>query len=242
VTRGLAAGFLPHILDACAEEPTVVKQETRADAAPTPELAIERERMVATQIETRGAFDARVLAALRRVPRHRFVAEELAGDAYADCPLPIGSGQTISQPFMVAVMTDLLRLRPGDRVLEIGTGCGYQSAVLAELGARVFSIEVVPELAERARRTLAEMGYGQVTVVQGDGWQGLPAEAPFDRIIVTAAPDRVPEALVEQLAVGGRMVVPVGGADQQLRLIEKTEQGVREEELFAVRFVPMIEG
>jgi protein-L-isoaspartate(D-aspartate) O-methyltransferase len=209
--------------------------------AVTDELAAERDEMVTRQIETRGAFRPEVLAAMRRVPRHRFVAKELVGAAYEDHPLPIGAGQTISQPFMVAVMTDLLQLRPGDRVLEIGTGCGYQAAVLAELGARVYSIEIVPELAARARATLAELGYANVTVIEGNGWEGLPREAPFDRIVVTAAPERVPEALVEQLRVGGRMVVPVGDRDQSLRVLEKTEQGVREHELFHVRFVPMVQ-
>ena len=211
-----------------------------AEAAPPTEFAAEREEMVAQQIEARGVRDPRVLAAMRRVPRHRFVPDDEAAYAYEDRPLPIGGGQTISQPYIVAAMTEAASIRPGDEVLEIGTGSGYQAAVLAELGARVHSIEIVPELAKRARKTLDAEGYGQVAVIEGNGWLGLPDEAPFDRILVTAAPDRVPDALVEQLRVGGRMVLPVGEYDQWLRVLEKTPDGIRERELFPVRFVPMV--
>ncbi len=213
-----------------------------ADASPPTDFAAERDEMVSRQIEARGVRDPRVLAAMRSVPRHRFVPEELEAYAYEDRPLPIGHGQTISQPYIVAVMTELLAARPGDSVLEIGTGSGYQAAVLDALGARVHSIEIVPELAAAARELLAKTGHGEVTVVEGDGWLGLPGKAPFDRILVTAAPDRVPEALVEQLRVGGRMVLPVGGDEQWLRVLEKTADGIRERELFPVRFVPMVEG
>lgn len=213
-----------------------------ADAPPPTEFAAERDEMVSRQIEARGVRDSRVLAAMRRVPRHRFVPAGFEPFAYEDRPLPIGSGQTISQPYIVAVMTELLGAKPGDSVLEIGTGSGYQAAVLDELGLRVHSIEIVPELAARARELLAETGHAGVVVVVGDGWLGLPEKAPFDRIVVTAAPDRVPEKLVEQLRVGGRMVLPVGGVDQWLRVLEKTADGVRERELFPVRFVPMVEG
>lgn len=211
-----------------------------SDASPPTEFAAEREAMVAQQIEARGIRDPRVLAAMRRVPRHRFVPESEAKHAYEDRPLPIGSGQTISQPYVVAAMSEAAVIEPGDRVLEIGTGSGYQAAVLAELGARVYSIEIVPELAKRARKTLDALGYGEVAVIEGNGWDGLPAESPFDRILVTAAPDRVPEALVEQLRTGGRMVIPVGALDQRLRVLEKTPGGIREHELFPVRFVPMV--
>lgn len=211
-----------------------------AEAAPPTEFDAEREEMVAQQIEARGVRDPRVLAAMRRVPRHRFVPDDEAEYAYEDRPLPIGSGQTISQPYIVAAMTEAAQIRPGDNVLEIGTGSGYQAAVLAELGAHVHSIEIVPELAARARKALAGEGYGQVVVIEGNGWLGLPEKAPFDRILVTAAPDRMPEALVEQLRVGGRMVVPVGEYDQWLRVLEKTPDGIRERELFPVRFVPMV--
>lgn len=211
-----------------------------AEATPPTEFAAEREEMVARQIEARGIRDPRVLEAMRRVPRHRFVPDDEAEYAYEDRPLPIGSGQTISQPYIVAAMTEAAGIGPGESVLEIGTGSGYQAAVLAELGARVHSIEIVPELAKRARKTLESEGYGRVVVIEGNGWLGLPDKAPFDRILVTAAPDRVPEALVEQLRVGGRMVLPVGENDQWLRVLEKTPDGVRERELFPVRFVPMV--
>ena len=207
-----------------------------------PAFEAERERMVAQQIEARGVRDPRVLEALRKVPRHRFVPEGLEGQAYRDHPLPIGRGQTISQPYIVAVMTELLAPKPGEKVLEIGTGSGYQAAVLAELGASVTSVEIVPELAATARKTLAENGYGQVAVIVGDGWRGHPEGAPYDAILVTAAPDRVPEELVKQLRTGGRMVLPVGEYDQRLRVIEKTADGIRERDLFEVRFVPMVEG
>ena len=169
--------------------------------------------------------DPRVLAALRAVPRHRFVPEAYREGAYDDGPLPIGQGQTISQPYIVAVMTEQLRPEPGDRVLEIGTGSGYQAAVLARLVARVYSIEIVPELAERARATLAELGVANVEVFTGDGYRGLPEHAPFDGIVVTAAPPEVPQPLLDQLALGGRLVVPVGRRDQELRVLERTADG-----------------
>jgi protein-L-isoaspartate(D-aspartate) O-methyltransferase len=198
--------------------------------------------MVREQIEARGVRDPRVLAALRAVPRHRFVPEAYRDRAYEDGPLPIGQRQTISQPYIVAVMTELLRPQPDDRVLEVGTGSGYQAAVLARLASRVYSIEIVPELAERARATLGELGVSNVEVVTGDGYRGLPEHAPFDGILVTAAPTEVPQALLDQLAVGGRLVVPVGGLDQELRLLERTAEGVRSQTLFPVRFVPMVHG
>lgn len=203
---------------------------------------MERETMVREQVERRGVKDPRVLAAVRAVPRHRFVPEGLIDRAYEDRPLPIGSGQTISQPYIVAVMTELLGVGPGDRVLEVGTGSGYQAAVLAELGAEVWSLEIVPELADSARVRLAAEGYAAVHVVTGDGYAGLPEQAPFAGILVTAAPPSVPEALVEQLAEGGRLVLPVGGASQELRVLTKTGEGVREERKFPVRFVPMVHG
>lgn len=200
------------------------------------------EAMVREQIESRGVRDPRVLAALRAVPRHRFVPEAYRGRAYEDGPLPIGQGQTISQPYIVAVMTELLRPQPGDRVLEIGTGSGYQAAVLARLTRRVYSIEIVPELAARARAALAELGVANVEVFVGDGYQGLPDRAPFDGILLTAAPGEVPQPLLDQLAVGGRLVAPVGGADQDLRVIERTAEGLQTTRLFPVRFVPFVRG
>jgi protein-L-isoaspartate(D-aspartate) O-methyltransferase len=195
--------------------------------------------MVDRQIAARGISDPKVLSVMRTVPRHRFVPEELAREAYADSPLPIGLGQTISQPYIVAYMTEQLRVREGMKVLEIGTGSGYQAAVLAELGTEFYTIEIVPELAERSRRTLEALGYRNVHVRAGDGYRGWPEEAPFDRIMVTAAPDHVPQPLVDQLAQGGRMVIPVGKHFQQMLIIEKTARGVVERRTIDVRFVPM---
>ncbi|NZA28423.1 protein-L-isoaspartate(D-aspartate) O-methyltransferase [Luteimonas sp. SJ-92] len=201
--------------------------------------------MVERQIAARGIGDQRVLAAMRAVPRHRFVGEGHAARAYEDHPLPIGHGQTISQPYIVALMTELLEPRAEHRVLEVGTGSGYQAAVLSPLVAEVYTIEIVEPLARRAAKVLDELGYDNVTVRAGDGYAGWPEHAPFDSIIVTAAPDRVPEALVEQLRPGGRMVIPVGPvhALQELRLIEKAADGTVTDTMVApVRFVPMTGG
>jgi protein-L-isoaspartate(D-aspartate) O-methyltransferase len=199
-----------------------------------------RLRMVQEQIAARGVEDQRVLDAMRRVPRHQFVPEQYRAHAYEDHPLPIPEGQTISQPYVVAAMTEQLRLEGKERVLEVGTGSGYQAAILAELAEEVYTIEIVRPLAETARARLADLGYRNVTVRWGNGYLGWPAHAPFDSIIVTAAPERVPPALVEQLAVGGRMVIPVGGEDhQELLLVTRDEEGVRESSLMGVRFVPM---
>ncbi|HEY8540098.1 MAG TPA: protein-L-isoaspartate(D-aspartate) O-methyltransferase [Steroidobacteraceae bacterium] len=201
-----------------------------------------RVRMVEQQLAARDITDERVLAAMRKVPRHRFVPPQEERYAYADTPLPIGEGQTISQPYIVALMTQLARPAPTDRALEIGTGSGYQAAVLAELVDHVYTIELEPTLAERARRVLTELGYENVTARAGDGYAGWPEHAPFDIIIVTAAPDHVPQPLIEQLKPGGRMVVPVGpvGASQRLRLIEKDSSGkIKTRDLSPVRFVPL---
>jgi protein-L-isoaspartate(D-aspartate) O-methyltransferase len=203
--------------------------------------AAERERMVLDQLARRGIEDTRVLAAMRSVPRHRFVPDRLEDFAYDDRPLPICYGQAISQPFMVARMTEALQLQGGERVLEIGTGSGYQAAVLAELARRVYSIEIVPELAAGARRVLAEAGYDNVEVREGNGHFGWPGRAPFPRIIVTAAPPEIPRTLVDQLAVGGRMVLPVGVGAQEIVLVSLTADGVREERALPVRFVPMVD-
>lgn len=198
-----------------------------------------RRRMVEQQIAARGVTDERVLRAMRAVPRHRFVEASLASQAYSDGPLPIGHGQTISQPYIVAYMTELLRLPEGAKVLEVGTGCGYQAAVLAEIAREVWSIEIIGALAETARKTLDGLGYRNVHVRHGDGYAGWAEAAPFDAILVAAAPDHVPPALVAQLKVGGRLVLPVGRFDQEIRVITKTADGTREERLIPVRFVPL---
>ncbi|HBY60007.1 MAG TPA: protein-L-isoaspartate O-methyltransferase [Solibacterales bacterium] len=205
---------------------------------------VRRTRMVEEQIAQRGIRDARVLDALRRTPRHLYVPENLREQAYDDTPLPIGHGQTISQPYIVGLMTELLQLEPGHKVLEIGTGSGYQAAVLARLAGRVYSIELIPELAARATATLRIAGLRNVEVRTGDGYLGWPAEAPFDRVILTAAPPELPEALVSQLKPGGRLVAPVGrGAGQLLILVTKAKDGqVRRETVIPVRFVPMVPG
>jgi len=204
--------------------------------------ADQRERMVREQILQRGIRDPRVLEAMRKVPRHLFVPPELRDRAYRDCPLPIGYGQTISQPYIVAFMTEAARLTPESVVLEIGTGSGYQAAILAELARQVYSVERLPPLATRAQQTLASLGYRNVEVRQGDGYQGWPEHAPYDAIVVTAAPPTVPTALLDQLAVEGTLVVPVGEskASQSLLILHKTPEGVVQKEAFPVQFVPMV--
>jgi protein-L-isoaspartate(D-aspartate) O-methyltransferase len=199
-----------------------------------------RARMVEETIAARGVTDSLVLAAMRRVPRHRFVPEAFQRDAYADHPLPIGEDQTISQPYIVALMTALLRLRPQERVLEIGTGSGYQAAVLAEITPHVYTIEILAPLAQRATAVLTELGYTSVQVRTGDGYRGWPEAAPFDAIVVTAAPDHVPQPLLDQLAPGGRLVLPVGDEWQELKRITRKPDGtLAEESVIPVRFVPM---
>ena len=198
--------------------------------------------MIDEQLRSRGIRDERVLAAMGEVPRHLFVPPADQASAYADTPLPIGHGQTISQPYIVGFMTEALQLEPTHKVLEIGTGSGYQAAILGKLAGQVYTIELVPELAEGARAALAAQGFANVHVRAGDGNQGWPEHAPFDRIMVTAAPEEVPQALVDQLAPGGRMVVPVGPqfGDQELRILTRTATGVMTERSLPVRFVPMI--
>ena len=206
-------------------------------------FADQRERMVREQIEQRGIRQPNVLNAMRSTPRHLFVPENLRDYAYEDRPLPIGLGQTISQPYVVALMTELLSPSRTDRVLEIGTGSGYQAAVLAGLAKHVYTIEIVGELAKAARERLAALGYRNVTVRQGDGYKGWPDEAPFERIILTAAPAEIPQKLVEQLRPGGRLVAPVGESPgtQELVVIEKTPGGeIRRRTVAPVMFVPMV--
>ena len=205
-----------------------------------PAADAQRRDMVQEQIVTRGVQDPRVLEAMRTVPRERFVPRDLASRAYDDSPLPIGHGQTISQPYIVAYMTEALRVEPEHRVLEIGTGSGYQAAILGRLAREVYTIEIVPALAERAAAALASLGYGHVRVRAGDGFAGWPEHAPFDRIMVTAAPEEIPPPLIDQLAPGGRLVVPVGGQGrtQWMTIVEKTPQGVTHRRTIPVQFVP----
>jgi protein-L-isoaspartate(D-aspartate) O-methyltransferase len=198
-----------------------------------------RHRMVKDQIESRGIKNSRVLEAVRTVPRHQFVPEHLEKYAYADEPLPIGEDQTISQPYIVAYMTEKLELDQNHKVLEIGTGSGYQAAVLAALSDSVFTIEIVDVLAKRAQGTLNKLGIENVFVRSGDGYKGWPEHAPFDAIIITAAPTKIPEPLVEQLRVGGRMILPLGEYAQDLVLILKEKSGYSQQRLLPVRFVPM---
>lgn len=195
--------------------------------------------MVTDQMRARDIRDERVLAAIERVPRHRFVAEDQRAAAYEDYPLSIGHGQTISQPYIVAFMTQALQVGSGDKVLEIGTGSGYQAAVLGELADQVYTIEIVEPLARSSEALLKELGYRNVHVRAGNGYAGWPDEAPFDRIMVTAAPDEVPQALIDQLKVGGLMAIPVGTGIQELRIMRKTATGMEVLQTLPVRFVPM---
>lgn len=204
-----------------------------------------RARMV-EQLRDYGISDSTVLEVMGDVPRHLFIPAGFRAITapYGDHACPIGHGQTISQPYIVAYMTEYISPRPGERILEIGTGSGYQAAVLAEMGAEVYTIEIIPELADHARRVLAEQGYEDVHVLTGDGYLGWPEHAPFDAVIVTCAPDEVPEALVDQLATGGRMILPLGDGDGMQRLVtlRKTEDGMEVREDIPVRFVPMVHG
>ena len=195
--------------------------------------------MVEQQIRARGIEDGSVLNAMMKVPRHKFVPETLAKEAYIDSPLPIGLNQTISQPFIVAYMTEAADISKKDKVLEIGTGSGYQAAILGELAKEVYTIEIIPELAERSTQVLQQLGYKNVFVKTGNGYLGIPEQAPFDAIVVTAAPDEIPQALVDQLAVNGKMVIPVGTENQEMLVIKKTKKGVTEKRTMKVRFVPM---
>ena len=244
LSAALAAFSL--ILSGCGDAPAL----PQAPSSPSPQ---ENERhdpyrdrriaMVREQIEARGVRDARVLEAMRAVPRHEFVPSQYLNDAYADHPLPIGEGQTISQPYIVAFMSELLDLDKAHSVLEIGTGCGYQAAVLSLLAEQVFSIEIVESLGLIARQRLRRLSYDNVEVSIGNGYLGLPDEAPFDRIILTAAPEELPQALVDQLKPGGRMVAPVGPVygNQELIVVTKDAAGkVRRRSVLPVRFVPMV--
>jgi len=201
--------------------------------------AAARQRMVTEQIASRGVSDARVLAAMRKVPRHEFVPEAMRASAYDDTPLPIDHEQTISQPYIVAMMTELAKLGPRSRVLEVGTGSGYQAAVLAEVAGEVYTIEILEPLARRAEDALRRLGYRAVHVRHGDGYRGWPDAAPFDAIVVTAAASRVPPALLAQLGEGGRLVIPVGESAQLLEVHRRTAERIEVTPVFPVRFVPL---
>jgi protein-L-isoaspartate(D-aspartate) O-methyltransferase len=229
-----------HVMMASAILPVLLIVSASIQPRPPDDYHKRRLDMVEQQIRARGVADERVLAAMRDVPRHRFVPESLAPEAYDDRPLPIGEGQTISQPYIVAYMTELLRVAPGDRVLEIGTGSGYQAAVLARRAKEVFTIEIVPSLAREAAETLKANGIANVHVREGDGYAGWPEQAPFARIMVTAAPAAIPQPLLDQLAPGGRLIIPVGARNdtQWMTVVEKTPTGVVERKTIPVAFVP----
>jgi len=227
-TRSLLTLFTLTAVERCGGDGKTAAQQSAA-----------REAMVREQIEARGVRTVAVLQAMRKVPRHEFVPESVRHFAYDDRPLTIGYGQTISQPYIVARMTELARLTPESRVLEVGTGSGYQAAVLAELAAEVYTIEIVPNLAHRAEGDLARLGYKNVHLRVGDGYRGWPELAPFDAIVVTAAPEKIPPPLLAQLKVGGRLVIPVGDYFQELKVVTRTAGGYQEENDGSVRFVPM---
>jgi protein-L-isoaspartate(D-aspartate) O-methyltransferase len=231
------------VLAACAGPPNSFAPHTTVDRTAEDRMddpnQVQRERMVTDQLVARDIVDEPVLAAMRSVPRHRFVPAAYQTIAHADHPVPLAHGATVSQPYIVALMTQLAHIKPGDRVLEVGTGSGYQAAVLAALGAEVYSVEVVPELAESAAQLLAELGYTGVHVRHGDGYGGWPEHAPFAAIVVTAGAPSVPKPLTDQLAVGGRLVIPVGRGFQDLRVIERRAHDLHSVSLLPVQFVPM---
>ncbi|MEE8576074.1 MAG: protein-L-isoaspartate(D-aspartate) O-methyltransferase, partial [candidate division Zixibacteria bacterium] len=212
--------------------------ESKCSEADSVHLA-RRIAMIETQLIARGISDKHLLKAFETVERHKFVPPELQPMAYYDYPLPIEADQTISQPYIVALMTELLQLKDGDRVLEIGTGSGYQSAILAELAEHVYTIEIIDTLANQSKKLLHELGYDNISVRSGDGFAGWPDEAPFDSVIVTCAPPEIPTPLIDQLAEGGRLIIPVGIDWQELILVEKTDGKLKRKEVIPVRFVPM---
>lgn len=245
ITRCILLALISSTLLISCQTPTQAPKITGSPVLETEEEAdlriTERENMVKFTIENKGVSDPDVLAAMRTVPRHEFVPEPYLGLAYADQPLPIGFGQTISQPYIVALMTEALDLKTDDKVLEIGTGSGYQAAILAELGLDVYTIEIIPELEVSAKDRLADLGYNNVLTRNADGYFGWEEEAPFDAVIVTAAPDHLPIPLIQQLAEGGRMVIPIGpiGAVQTLWLFTKQGDDLAVKNLGAVSFVPL---
>lgn len=211
----------------------------RNDQSQQKEFEKQRQEMVKWQISNRDIFNKKVIEAMRKVPRHKFVPEEYREFSYEDRPLPIGYEQTISQPYIVAYMTQAIEPSSEDKVLEIGTGSGYQAAILAEIVKEVYTIEIIEPLARRAEETLKSLGYNNIHVRHGDGYRGWPEHAPFDGIVVTAAPDHIPQPLIDQLKVGGKMIIPVGEGFQDLILVEKKKDGISKKNLLPVRFVPM---
>jgi protein-L-isoaspartate(D-aspartate) O-methyltransferase len=237
-----AINVRPTVINTASPQATETQPEsTPEEAATSDPFETDRIEMVRIQIMARGVEDENVVAAMRKVPRHHFVLDRYLGLAYSDSPLPIDHGQTISQPYIVALMTELLDAEPGDRVLEIGTGSGYQAAVLAEMGFDTYSIEIIPELAEQATKRLQVLGYANVKVLNADGYYGWEEYQPFQAIIVTAAPDHLPQPLINQLADHGRLVIPIGpvGAVQTLWLFEKTGGEIQATNMGGVRFVPL---
>jgi protein-L-isoaspartate(D-aspartate) O-methyltransferase len=232
VTAATLAGWLA--AGGCAAGGERTRERTARD------MTALREEMVRSQIAEQGIKDQAVLKAMREVPRHLFVPDALVPNAYEDRPLPIGEDQTISQPYIEALMTELARLDKGARALEVGTGSGYQAAILLHMGVEVYTIEIIPPLANRAKETLDSLYPGSPLHARvGDGYRGWPEAAPFDAVIVTAAPDHIPQPHIDQLKVGGRLVIPVGGINQKLIVITRQADGVRREEITPVRFVPM---
>ncbi len=224
--------FILMIMSGCVKEKN--QKEKTVD-----QFESQRLSMVKEQIVSRGVKDSKVLDAMRKVPRHLFVPEDVQTLAYIDDPLPIGENQTISQPYIVAYMSEQLELESGDKVLEIGTGSGYQAAILGEIVDSVYTIEIVDVLAKRAQKCLKKLEYTNIFVKSGDGYMGWPTHAPFDAIIITAAPPKIPQPLVDQLKIGGRMILPVGKIFQELILVTRTDTGIKKKKLLPVRFVPM---
>jgi protein-L-isoaspartate(D-aspartate) O-methyltransferase len=240
LTAAFLAGILIFHVVGCASNGLDANKKDRQNMVTRePEFERLRAAMVRDQLQRRDIKDSLVLAAMLKVPRHEFVPANIINSAYEDSALPLDLGQTISQPYIVGFMTQALGLTGGEKVLEIGTGSGYQAAVLAEIVSEVYSVEILPELADRAGMLLAKMGYKNIHIRTGDGYEGWPEFAPFNKIIVTAAPDKVPQPLIDQLKTDGRMVIPIGRYEQQLMIIEKHESGVVRQHSIPVRFVPM---